>query len=155
MTLPHPHLSLIPGTSAAPVAITVPAQPWEISGIRKAVGALAASAGLGADRRADVALAVGEACANAVVHAYVDREPGLLRVTATLTALGLEVIVADDGRGLTPRSDSPGLGLGLPLMAAIATSLEFRVGPSGGTEISMVFATDGAHAAAPGWSRTG
>jgi serine/threonine-protein kinase RsbW/stage II sporulation protein AB (anti-sigma F factor) len=136
------------------VAVTVPARSEEVAGIRKAVGALASAAGLDADRRADIALAVGEACANAVVHAYVEGEPGVLRVTADLTPIGLQVVVADDGRGMAPRPDSPGLGLGLPLMASLTTAIEFRAGDTGGTEIWMVFAVEGP-AASAGWARTG
>lgn len=132
-----------PSVEAPAVAITVPADSGEITGIRRAVGSLGRRAGLDEDRLADVALAVGEACANAVVHAYADREPGILRVTADITPDGLEIIIADEGHGLAPRPDSPGLGLGLPLMASLTTALEFRVGARGGTEIWMVFATCG------------
>ena len=54
------------------------------------------------------------------------------------------VRVLDDGRGMTPRTDSPGLGLGLTLMASMATRCDIREGPSGrGTEVRMVFAAAG------------
>ncbi|MBA2347372.1 MAG: ATP-binding protein [Solirubrobacterales bacterium] len=115
---------------------------------------LAGMAGLDDDGQADVSLAVTEACANAVVHAYVGREPGKITVTAEITGRGLEVHVVDFGRGMAPRSDSPGLGLGLPLMVSLTSDVEFRTAPGGGTEIWMLFATDGepAHMA---WGRTG
>ena len=115
----------------------------EVAGVRRAVCALAARAGIDSDRRADIALAVGEACANAVVHAYVDAQPGVLRVSAHVGPQGLEVTIADDGRGMSPRPDSPGLGLGLPLMASLTSGLEFRTTPAGGTAIWMLFATSG------------
>jgi anti-sigma regulatory factor (Ser/Thr protein kinase) len=67
------------------VALEVPARSDEVAGIRKAIGALGRGVGIDEDRLADIALAVGEACANAVVHAYPDREPGTLRVTAEVT----------------------------------------------------------------------
>ncbi len=141
-------------TDISTVVLAVPARSDEVAGIRRAIGALGRRAGLDEDRMADVALAVGEACANAVVHAYTDREPGTLRVTAELDAHGLHVVVADDGRGMTPRPDSPGLGLGLPLIASLTTAMEFHAAPGGGTEIRMVFATRGP-AASAGWARTG
>ncbi len=156
MTSPSSHLSAVEGSSAPPSAVdlTVPAASAEVAGVRRAVGELARSAGLDEDRLADVALAVGEACANAVVHAYADRERGHLRVRADITPDGLEVVVSDDGRGMTPRPDSPGLGLGLPLMASLTSAIEFRARPGGGTEIWMVFATQGPGATAA-WARTG
>jgi anti-sigma regulatory factor (Ser/Thr protein kinase) len=88
-----------------------------------------------------VGLAVSEACTNAVVHAYGDSESGgEIQLTATREGDALVVTVSDDGRGMGPRPDSPGLGLGLPLIAICTRSLEVRRGPHGGTEIRMTFA---------------
>ncbi len=153
MSRSRPHLLSLPATDDD-IAVTVPATPAEVVGIRRAVGALAARAGIGEDRRTDIALAVGEACANAVVHAYVGRAPGPLRATARLSPQGLEVTIADDGRGMSPRPDSPGLGLGLPLMAALTTALEFRATDAGGTAIWMLFAIDAERPGAS-WAQTG
>ena len=50
-----------------------------------------------AEQVADVLLAVSEACANAVLHAY-DLEDGELRVEASFDSRGLVVRIADDGR---------------------------------------------------------
>ena len=49
-------------------------------------------------------------------------------------------LIADDGRGMPPRSDSPGLGLGLPLISDLATSLEIADGDGSGTVLHMTFA---------------
>ena len=74
-----------------------------------------------------LALAVTEACTNVVLHAYVDAAaPGDLEVRARKADSVLIVEVADDGRGLVPRIDSPGLGLGLPLISQVADVLELR-----------------------------
>jgi serine/threonine-protein kinase RsbW len=48
-------------------------------------------------------------------------------------------VIADTGRGLAPRSDSPGLGLGLPLMAHLADTIDV-VSQVPGTEIHLTFA---------------
>jgi serine/threonine-protein kinase RsbW/stage II sporulation protein AB (anti-sigma F factor) len=48
-------------------------------------------------------------------------------------------VVADRGRGIVPRPDSPGLGLGLPLIATLAESLELGTGRSEETEVRMTF----------------
>jgi serine/threonine-protein kinase RsbW/stage II sporulation protein AB (anti-sigma F factor) len=87
-----------------------------------------------------VQLAITEACANVVVHAYRDREPGELGIEVHLGPGVLCVRVRDQGAGVTPRLDSPGLGLGLPLIGALATSVDIRAGDSSGTEVAMSFA---------------
>jgi serine/threonine-protein kinase RsbW len=51
----------------------------------------------------------------------------------------LVVIVRDEGRGIAPRTDSPGLGLGLPLIASLAESLELGRGEDQRTEVRMTF----------------
>jgi serine/threonine-protein kinase RsbW len=68
-----------------------------------------------------IALAVSEALTNVVRHAYVDEEPGPIIVEAQLEPPGqLLVRVSDEGRGPMPRADSPGLGLGLGVIAQTA-----------------------------------
>jgi anti-sigma regulatory factor (Ser/Thr protein kinase) len=89
-----------------------------------------------------IALAVSEAVTNAVVHAYVDAPaPGEFEVVAKrLPGDGIEINVYDDGRGMIPRRDSPGLGVGLPLVAKLAQRFRVETRPSGGTAITMRFA---------------
>ena len=38
-----------------------------------------------------------------------------------------------------PRADGPGLGLGMPIIGALAQSVELREADSGGTELVMRF----------------
>jgi anti-sigma regulatory factor (Ser/Thr protein kinase) len=89
-----------------------------------------------------VALAVSEAVTNAVVHAYIDApRPGDVEVVAKRHPDdGIEIRVCDDGRGLMPRRDSPGLGVGLPLVAKLAQRFRIEKRPGGGTTVSMCFA---------------
>ena len=89
-----------------------------------------------------IALAVSEAVTNAVVHAYVDApRPGEVEVTAAVhDGDGLEIQVCDEGRGMIPRLDSPGLGVGLPLVAKIAQRFKVEARPTGGTAVRMFFA---------------
>jgi len=112
-----------------------------VSEARNAVTAFAEAAGATGDALAAVSLAVSEAVTNAVLHAYLDRpEPGTVEVRAHREAGSVIVEVADEGRGMLPRTDSPGLGLGLPLIAQMAESLEVHDRRGGGTEIRMAFA---------------
>ena len=88
-----------------------------------------------------IALAVSEAVTNAVIHAYVDQPlPGDVQVFAKRHPdNGLEIQVCDEGRGMRPRSDSPGLGVGLPLVAKLAQHFRIETRPTGGTAVRMVF----------------
>jgi serine/threonine-protein kinase RsbW/stage II sporulation protein AB (anti-sigma F factor) len=106
--------------------------------MRREVAAFAKHAGMDDDGIGSVRLAVSEAATNAVVHAYRHGQ-GDLGVRAYIDGDELVVVVRDTGRGLAPRPDSPGLGLGMPLMASVTSS--FRVVSEGaGTEIHMAFA---------------
>jgi hypothetical protein len=71
---------------------------------------------VGADRRADIAVFISQACSNVVVYAYVGTSPGPLYAAATLADRDLIVSVGDCGRGMVARPDSAGAGLGVPLM---------------------------------------
>lgn len=85
-------------------------------------------------------LALSEALANAAIHAYEPESPGEVTVTMTIDeGKELCVRVADQGRGMRPRTDSPGLGLGLPLMSTLAESIDIRSAPGAGNEIAMTF----------------
>ena len=139
---PHPALSCVDPPAEAPdLVLEVPAVPTEVAGLRRAICGLAAEVGMGGERRSEIALAVGEACANVVIHAYAKGEPGTIRVTAACSREGLAVTVADDDSGMAPRADSPGLGLGLPLITSLASSVELGAGDGGGTEVRMCFAS--------------
>ena len=48
-------------------------------------------------------------------------------------------MVCDAGRGMTPRPDSPGAGLGLPLVASIAQRFDVQARSGGGTRLCMYF----------------
>jgi serine/threonine-protein kinase RsbW len=88
----------------------------------------------------DIALAVTEAATNAVLHAYRDRaRPGVVTIEACRCGVELCVQVRDDGSGLIPRLDSPGLGLGLGLIAQLSAEADVRTHAEGGTEVVMKF----------------
>ena len=126
--------------AARPAAaeLTLPAVPDSLHVLREAVVEEAARVpGVNPE---DVRLAVGEACANAVVHAYrSDDGPGMIHLR-TFTVDGSFVVeVRDEGCGPAPREDSPGLGLGLPLMAKLSRDLQVTERERTGTLVRMVF----------------
>jgi serine/threonine-protein kinase RsbW len=116
-----------------------PAHADQVRLARRAVEAYAREHG--AVDPAGIALAVSEAVTNAVIHAYVGRPaPGDIEVLVERHPDdGLEIRVCDEGRGMMPRSDSPGLGVGLPLVAKLAQRFRVETRPTGGTAVSMVF----------------
>jgi anti-sigma regulatory factor (Ser/Thr protein kinase) len=116
--------------------VDLPSEPRSASLARRAV--LDALKGVAVDRDA-VGVVVSEAVTNAIVHAY--REyPGQVHVSASLDDDGVEVAVADDGLGMHPRPDSPGVGLGMPLIADLADRVEITRGAGGhGVRIAAHF----------------
>jgi serine/threonine-protein kinase RsbW len=132
-------------SSVAPpiVRLRMPALPDAVGVARQALTGACEVLGLSPRATGDVRLAVSEACTNVVSHAYRDAsEPGELEVEVVLGENELTVIVRDRGSGITPRVESGGLGLGLPLIAALTRRAEIGEQDGGGTEVKMTFATD-------------
>jgi len=133
----------------APLAV-VPCTSFELEATARSVAEVrrrlvAFGAEVGADREllGRVALAVSEASANVVMHAYRDRrESRPLRVAADFEDGDLEVVIADEGAGLRP-GRSPGLGVGLGIIADTCDRFVIRAGPDGlGVELWMRFRVD-------------
>ena len=119
----------------------LPAVPASVPVLRSQVAAFAIAAGVRGPLLAAVKLAVSEAVTNVVVHAYRGAEqPGEVRVTTRLEDDRIELVVSDDGGGMMPRLHSPGLGVGLPLIANSADGLQIGESERGGTELHMTFA---------------
>lgn len=85
-----------------------------------------------------VRLAASEAVTNSVLHAY-RGEPGPIYVSAAVVSGELWIQIADDGCGLKPRADRPGLGLGLGLIAQVSDDFTIACRASGGTEVRIRF----------------
>jgi anti-sigma regulatory factor (Ser/Thr protein kinase) len=120
--------------------VRLPAEPSSVPVLRGEAREYARAAGLPDEAVGMVALAVTEAATNAVVHAFVGRDPGHVELHAEPGDGELVLRIRDDGRGLTPRHDSPGLGLGLPTIGRCCTHLDLAEGPGGvGTEVRMCF----------------
>lgn len=135
---------MVPGQTVITVTtpdleISLPARPENVAVVRHVLGGVGDALALHPELLSDVKLAVSEACANAVVHAYPRGKGGLLDLELTANAQRLDIIIRDHGLGMMPRADSPGLGVGLPLMASLSESLELTNRADGGTEIRMCF----------------
>lgn len=116
-----------------------PATPPAVHALRGEMAAIARECELPEERIHDVKLAVSEAATNVITHAYLDAARGRITGTASTDGGELKIVIMDDGGGLKPRSDSPGLGLGLPLISMLAESVEIVSEPGQGTEVRMTF----------------
>jgi serine/threonine-protein kinase RsbW len=130
---------MTPATTTPDMELALPARATNIAVVRHAFGALGEAFALDEEILSNIRLAVTEACTNVVVHAYPDGHEGLLEVAATLQADKLEVLVRDEGPGIGPRPDSPGLGLGLPLIASLTESVQLGRDEDERTEVRMTF----------------
>ncbi|GAA1832476.1 hypothetical protein GCM10009836_08270 [Pseudonocardia ailaonensis] len=132
-------LRAVPGV----LRIVHPARAGELALIRAAVSGWGRQAQLPADVLVDLLLAVGEAAANAVDHAYAGTDPGPVEVDLRVRAgTGGDRVVAariTDSGHWRPRAapaHDRDRGRGLPMIRALATRLDIT--PTGhGTEVCL------------------
>jgi anti-sigma regulatory factor (Ser/Thr protein kinase) len=122
-------------------AHSYPALPDSVPLARQELVGFAIAAGADEDQTEDIRLSVSEALTNVVLHAY--QRPadaaGEIHVHADVVGEELWVAVSDDGAGLQPHRESPGLGVGLALIAQTSDGLTIMNRSSGGTEVRMRF----------------
>jgi anti-sigma regulatory factor (Ser/Thr protein kinase) len=131
-------------TAVAPVpfvSFRVEAAPASVGKIRRRVVDFASQHGAGPAELGSVALAVSEAAANAVVHAY-PGTGGPIYVEADVEDGDLELVVADDGHGFTT-AQSTRLGAGLAVVARSCAAYAIRERLPHGVELWMRFPVDG------------
>jgi anti-sigma regulatory factor (Ser/Thr protein kinase) len=112
----------------APLEFAVRSHSPSVADARKRVAEYAEGAGANRD---DVELAVAESVANAVVHGFADRDDGAITVRAEIKDDRLMVEIADLGSGISTHARSPHAGFGLPIIGALADSVEIRTGNRG------------------------
>ncbi|HEX5780406.1 MAG TPA: ATP-binding protein [Solirubrobacteraceae bacterium] len=118
--------------------LSLPARPDSLGVIRHVLGAFAEALRLPPDLVEDIRLAVTEAATNVVRHAY-DGEDGPIDVIVRPSRDRLEIVISDRGRGMAPSPDLEGPGLGLPLIAALADSVELQEASVSGSRLRMAF----------------
>jgi anti-sigma regulatory factor (Ser/Thr protein kinase) len=123
------------------LALSLTALPQNVLIARQAVTGFCEAVSLPTAVIENVRLAVTEACANVVVHAYDADAIERLELDVSTVAGGVIVVVCDRGRGV---GDDRGAGLGLPLIAALTEAHELATPDGGGTRITMRFNADDA-----------
>ena len=117
-----------------------PAMPQNVGVARRAVTEFLAQAEEDDLPISDVALALSEAFTNVVYHAYVGQQLGEARIRVDLMPDEVVLVIEDDGRGMMPRPDTPGLGLGLPTIATLAKHFDVTSTARQGTRVRATFA---------------
>ena len=123
----------------APLQLRLPAVPSSVTEARVKIADYATGAGADPD---DVELAVAEAVANSVLHAFPGEMKGTVTVRATFDGNVLDVEVTDDGTGMRPNPEGDGLGLGLALIGRLSASFAVSEPAHGGTSLRMSFPCD-------------
>jgi anti-sigma regulatory factor (Ser/Thr protein kinase) len=113
--------------------VTLRAEPESLAQMRRALGRWLRAVGATDAETYESLVACGEACANAVAHAYPPGEASYV-VEARRLDREVEICVRDFGTWRPPRSGSQGRGLGL--IEQLMDRVEIERGP-GGTLIRM------------------
>lgn len=120
--------------------LVLPARAEFVSVVRHVLGGVAAGWELDLHELDDVQIAVTEACANVVTHAYRDGQAGMMEVDGAVEEGDVIITVRDRGPGVQPHADTHGLGMGIALIGALTERLEFGYAQDGAHEVRMAFA---------------
>lgn len=125
--------------------LQLPADARLLATTRRTLGGYLADVGADADERAEVVLALDEACGNVIRHAFPPGTEGSLRVRVELDEDRVTMEVEDDGTGFDPaeldlRRSRPDdvSGRGLQIIRSLMTSVRLQSPTeSGGTRLAM------------------
>jgi anti-sigma regulatory factor (Ser/Thr protein kinase) len=127
---------------AATIAEHAVAAPRAVPLLRRAASRFAEAHGAAGPLLGDIRLAVSEAVANVVMHAYEPGSRGEVHLRAVCSGGAIEVVITDDGLGIRNKP-SEGQGLGLGILANVTADFSINQRAEGGTEIRMRFFLDG------------
>lgn len=124
----------------------IPADAERLAEMRHALSRWATGVGVPAERREELVLAVYEAMANSVEHAYADPTSGEVDLHAARTVDGAVVVTVSDRGTWKPPQESDGIrGRGIPLMKALADDTTITSVDSG-TTVTMTWVSPSAPA---------
>lgn len=127
----------------------VPSSTENLAMIRDFVASIGAKAGFDENEAARITLAVDEACANVIEHAYSSEETHVVTIRARLDHQDLVFDIIDNGRGFAAeqideldieeliRRRKSG-GLGLRLIRAVMDEVNYQITPGEKNELHMV-----------------
>ena len=120
------------------IKFSMPSDPRYLCTVRGAIGPLAAAIGWDETECGAITLAVDEALANIIRHAYHSRADGLIELECRESADGLEIALLDNGDApdkskICARElgcDQPG-GLGTHIIRKVMDTVSYEVSPEG------------------------
>jgi anti-sigma regulatory factor (Ser/Thr protein kinase)/FixJ family two-component response regulator len=112
------------------LALSLPAEPEALITARRALRNWLAEIGVESEALYDITLATGEACTNAIEHAYAPGEASF-ELEARRVDGGVRVQVRDYGQWRAPRGQNRGRGL--KLMETLMDEVKIQSGPTGTT----------------------
>lgn len=129
--------------------LQVPSSTENLAMIRDFVTSVGEQAGMTAPKVAQLELAVDEACANVIEHAYGKDMTKEVSVRATVDDDAVEIVVTDTGQGFDPSaveqkdldkliSDRKSGGLGMRLMNQLMDEVHYEMIPGKKNELRMV-----------------
>lgn len=115
------------------VQLTLPADPAQLPSLRQQVRRCVASLPIPPQRQSETVLAVDEAAANAIQHAYTPGQTGTIELTIWTEPDALCVQICDHGhwRPPGPTLDLPDHGLGITLMHRLIDGVLIEHGHDG------------------------
>jgi serine/threonine-protein kinase RsbW len=130
-------------------SLQVPSNTENLAMIRDFVNGIGERAGLGASEVAKLELAVDEACANVIEHAYGPETTKEVSVKATLDGDSVQIDVVDTGKGFDPAAISQKSldqlvaerrsgGLGMRLIKTLMDEVHYEVIPGEKNELRMI-----------------
>lgn len=130
-------------------AVYVPSSTENLALIRDFVGNIARQAGMQEAELSMISLAVDEACANVIEHAYGLDQTQEVIVRVTLDADALTIQVIDTGKGFDPASieqkdvkklmaERRSGGLGMRVMKIVMDEVQYSMKPGQRNELTMI-----------------
>ncbi|MGA2131393.1 MAG: ATP-binding protein [Bryobacteraceae bacterium] len=129
--------------------LNVPSSTENLSMIRDFVGSIGSRAGLSPSDLGKLELAVDEACANVIEHAYGSDSTHEVTVRAVLDSEAVQIEILDNGKGFDPalvkqtdleqliRTRKSG-GLGMRLIQSLMDEVQYNIGPGQKNELRMI-----------------
>lgn len=127
----------------------VPSSTQNLAMIRDFVSKIGLQAGLDEGQVSMIEIAVDEACANVIEHAYGSDQTKEVIVRARLSDDDIEILVEDTGKGFDPASveqkdltrliaERRSGGLGMRMMKMVMDEVQYNIKPGERNELRMV-----------------
>jgi len=122
------------------IDLHIPAKAEYLHLVRLTLFGIASDIGYSFEQIEDMKVAIGEACNNVILHAYRDKEPGILKIQFGIDDQGLNIHIKDEGISFNYESminkstnvhedslsDISIGGLGIYMMQALMDEVEVR-----------------------------